>query len=157
MRAKVLFVDDERNVVVGLSQLLHRSEYAVSTATGPEEALALLQQEPADIVVSDHRMPAMTGLAFLGLVRARLPDAVRIILTGHAETDVAIRAIYEGEIYRFLIKPCARTELLVTLHLACEKLELERENRQLMAILRTCPELLERLRRGRARAGLDRS
>lgn len=156
MRTRVLFVDDERNVVEGLSQLLHRSDYAVATAPGPEQALALLQREPADIVVSDHRMPTMTGLAFLGLVRDRLPHTVRIILTGHAEADVAIRAINEGEIYRFLIKPCSRTELLVTLHLACEKLELERENRRLLSIVRAHPEALERYERERARAGPER-
>ncbi len=87
----------------------------------------------------------MTGLEFLGLVHDRHPEAARIMLTGQASSDTIIRAINEGEIYRFLTKPCDRTELLVTLHLACEKLELERRNRRLLALLRTRPELLARL------------
>jgi DNA-binding NtrC family response regulator len=151
MRATILFVDDEKNVLEGLREALWKSEYVVLTATSPEEALELVQRERPDVVVSDYLMPGMTGLAFLNLVRDRAPDTVRLILTGHADTGVAIRAINEGEIYRFLLKPCDRTELLVTLHLACEKLELERENRLLLSLLRTEPALLVRLAEERER------
>lgn len=152
MRATILFVDDEPNVLQGLREALWKTDYRILLASGPEEALEVLLREHVDVVVSDHLMPGMTGLALLGLVRDRAPDTVRIILTGHADTALAIRAINEGEIYRFLTKPCDRTELLVTLHLACEKLQLERENRLLLSLVRTDPQLLSRLDEAR-RAG----
>ena len=72
------------------------------------------------------------------------------MLSGHADAETVIRTINEGEVYRFLTKPCDRTELLVTLHLACEKLELERENRRLLALIRAQPELLVRVEGGKA-------
>jgi two-component system probable response regulator PhcQ len=145
MRATILAVDDEQNLLEGLRAALFRSDYQLKVAKSPEEALEILRREPIDIVISDHLMPGMTGLEFLGLVHDRHPDVVRIMLSGHADTATAIRAINEGEIYRFLTKPCDRSELLVTLHLACEKLGLERENRRLLAIVRSNPEFYARL------------
>lgn len=146
MRATVLLVDDEQPVLDALSQLLHKADYRLLTSSGPEAALEVLRRETVDIVVSDERMPGMSGLELLSLVHDRQPNAIRIILTGHADTDTAVRAINEGEIYRFLTKPCDRTELLVTLHLAREKLELERQNRELRALVETSPQLADRLR-----------
>lgn len=150
MRATVLIVDDEPNILEGLRQALRGSHYAVVTASGPVEALGVLQERKVDIVISDHLMPGMTGAQLLGLVHDRQPDAIRIMLSGHADAETVIRTINEGEVYRFLSKPCDRTELLVTLHLACEKLELERENRRLLALIRSQPELLARLEGARA-------
>jgi len=149
MRATVLVVDDEQDVLDGIRRALWRSDYAVETACGPEAAFDVLRQKTVDIVISDHLMPGMSGLEFLAIVRDRQPDTVRIMLTGHADTVSAIRAINEGELYRFLLKPCDRTELLVALHLACEKAELERENRRLLSLVRTDPELLARFERER--------
>ncbi|HYS79444.1 MAG TPA: response regulator [Anaeromyxobacteraceae bacterium] len=150
MRATVLIVDDEPNILEGLRQTLRQSRYEVVTANGPVEALVVLQERKVDVVISDHLMPGMTGIELLGLVHDRQPDAVRIMLSGHADAETVIRTINEGEVYRFLTKPCDRTELLVTLHLACEKLELERENRRLLALVRSDPELVARLERAGA-------
>ncbi len=104
-----------------------------------------MKVEPIDVVISDHLMPGMTGLEFLSLVRDRYPHAIRIMLTGHADTSTALKAINEGEIYRFLTKPCDPIELQIALHLACEKLQLERENRRLRAIVSTDPHLAAKL------------
>ena len=150
MRATVLIIDDEPNVLEGLRQALRKSPYSVVTANRPEEALGILLERKMDIVISDHLMPGMTGTELLGLVHDRQPDAIRIMLSGHADAETVIRTINEGEVYRFLTKPCDRTELLVTLHLACEKLELERENRRLLALIRSHPELLAHLEEARA-------
>jgi two-component system, probable response regulator PhcQ len=150
MRATVLIVDDEPNVLEGLRQALRKSPYEVVIASRPEEALGILIERKVDIVISDQLMPGMTGTELLGLVHDRQPDAVRIMLSGHADAETVIRTINEGEVYRFLTKPCDRAELLVTLHLACEKLELERENRRLLALIRSQPELLARLEGARA-------
>ena len=142
---RILVVDDEVSVREGLGRSLHGTGYEVIFADGPESALTILRDEPVDVVVSDHLMPGMTGLEFLKVVRDRHPDTVRIMLTGHADLETVVEAINQGEIYRFLHKPCDRTTLRVTLHLALEKLELERENRRLLALIRTQPELAQRI------------
>jgi len=146
-RATILFVDDDQGVRNALGRSLRRSGYEFLLAEGPRAALDLLRQTRVDIIISDHLMPGMTGLEFLRLARDRCPDAVRIMLTGHANLETAIAAINEGEIYRFLTKPWDELELKVTLHLACEKLELERENRRLLAALRSHEELVARIAR----------
>jgi len=142
---RVLFVDDDEDLRDALALSLHKAGYELEFAAGPPEALEILATRPVDVVISDHLMPGMTGLAFLNLVHDRFPDTIRIMLTGHAETEMAINAINQGELYRFLTKPCDPIELKVTLHLACEKLELERENRRLLALVRSQPELAARL------------
>jgi DNA-binding NtrC family response regulator len=144
-RASILVVDDDDNARHGLGLALRSGGYRVSFAASAESALEFLRVEPVDVVISDHCMPGMSGLEFLKLVRDRHPDTVRIMLTGHADMDMAIKAINQGEIYRFLTKPCDRVELQVTLHLACEKLQLERENRRLLAVIRATPELSSRV------------
>lgn len=145
--ATVLFVDDDENVREGLRLSLRTADYDLRFAGGAEDALEQLRREPIDIVVSDHAMPGVTGLEFLKLVQLRHPETVRIMLTGHADLSVAIDAINHGEIYRFLTKPCDPVELRVTLHLARERLELERENRRMLTLIRTSPELVAQLER----------
>jgi DNA-binding NtrC family response regulator len=155
VHATVLIVDDDPDAREGLALALHGCGYRLLFADRPSDALATMRERPVDIVVSDHLMPEMTGLEFLAVVHDRHPDTVRIMLTGHADTTTAVDAINRGEIYRFLEKPCVWSELRVTLHLARERLELERENRRLLALVRTSPELvrtLEQERRRRERA-----
>ncbi|MFN7134076.1 MAG: response regulator [Myxococcales bacterium] len=132
----ILIVDDEENVRNALKRALRREEYQILTAAGPDEGLELLKAHPVDVVLSDHLMPRMTGLQFLTLVRDRHPDVARLMLTGHADMETAIRAINDGQIYRFLQKPWDDVELKVVLHLAFEHVELERENRRLLAMVR---------------------
>ena len=144
---RMLIVDDEENVTNALRRSLRREGYDIQVATRPADALALLRQAPVDLVLSDHLMPEMTGLEFLKLVRDRHPDCVRLMLTGHADMQTAIDAINHGEIYRFLTKPWDDTEIKVTLHLAFEQLDLERENRRLLATVRRQQGLLEKIER----------
>jgi DNA-binding NtrC family response regulator len=150
--AVVLLVDDEALVRAGLARALHDQRYRILEARSPAEALELLEREPVDVIVSDHLMPGMTGLEFLKVVRDRFPDTARIMLTGQADMDVAVRAIEEGEIYRYLAKPCDRTELQVTVHLALEQLLLTREHRRLLEVVSARPELVEALEAARRRA-----
>lgn len=133
---RILVVDDEENVAKALLRTLKRDGHEVMTANAPSQALELLKHHQFDLILSDHLMPEMTGLEFLKLARDRQPDAVRMMLTGHADMETAIKAINHGEIYRFLTKPWDDTELKVTLFLAFEKLDLERQNRQLLATVR---------------------
>lgn len=150
--ATILIVDDEESVRSGLARSLHCPEYRLLFASSPSEALAILAAEAVDVVISDHMMPGMTGLEFLRRVRDEYPDTSRIMLTGHPDIEIATRAIREGEIYRFLAKPCDRTELQVTVHLAVEQLELTREHRRLLEFVGTRPELAEMLERAKRRA-----
>lgn len=116
---EVLLVDDEQHVLDGL--LLHlRKKYAGTTCTSPEDAVALLEAEPGRfaVVVSDMRMPGMDGATFLAHAHRVAPDATRMLLTGHAEMDAAIAAVNDGQIFRFMTKPCPASVLLPALEAA---------------------------------------
>lgn len=133
---RILLLDDEENVRRALARTLMREGYEVVSVADAEEALAALKAQSFDLVLSDHLMPKMTGLEFLKIVRDRHPDCMRIMLTGHADMQTAIDAINHGEIYRFLTKPWDNTELSTTLFFALQQLDLERQNRRLLAIAR---------------------
>ena len=107
----VLFVDDEINILKAIQRLLRHEDMNVLCASGGSEALALLEQDPAQVVVTDQRMPDMCGVDLLSAVRERWPDVVRIMLTGYTEMDIAVEAINRGEIYRLITKPWQDDEL----------------------------------------------
>ena len=108
----VLCVDDEPQVLESLKLNLRRL-YTVSTAASGAEALALLDQaRDVAVIVSDMRMPSMNGAAFLAQARHKAPDAVRLLLTGQSDIESAIAAVNDGQVFRFLSKPCAPTVLL---------------------------------------------
>lgn len=144
---RIMVVDDDESVRLALARTLTPMGYKVITAGGGQEALGLLHVQSVDLVISDYLMPEMTGLELMQRLRDRFPEVMRIILTAHAETDVAIQAINSGEIYRFLTKPWDSAELSVLLHIAFEQLELERENRRLLSMVRYQSSLLRNLRR----------
>src|SRR5262249_28179570 len=111
-RPGVLCVDDEPQVLEGL-ELHLRSRYRVTTATSGKQALEILASgKPFAVVISDMRMPEMDGATFLGLVRQGAPDSWRVLLTGHSDLDSAVAAVNEGQIFRFLLKPCPPATLL---------------------------------------------
>lgn len=146
-RRKILLVDDEDYVRKALRRALRREPYDIEEADGPRAALALLERQAFDVIVADHLMPEMTGLQLFGVARGRWPDTIRIILTGHADMQTAIDAINQGEIYRFLTKPWDDVELKITLYNACERLDLERENRKLVGMVRRQAEVLDQIER----------
>lgn len=114
-RPKVLCVDDEPNVLEGLKLHLRR-HYEVQTASGGQMALELLEREgPFVVVLSDMRMPGMDGATLLGQIRRRSPDTTRMLLTGQTDLDSAIAAVNEGQLFRFLTKPCPPPALLQAL------------------------------------------
>jgi len=111
-KPKVLCVDDEIQVLESLSLLLER-RYDLTIATHAPSALELLQRSPGfAVILSDMRMPEMDGATFLAHARKVAPDAVRMLLTGYSDVDSAISAVNEGQIFRFLTKPCAPPVLL---------------------------------------------
>jgi response regulator RpfG family c-di-GMP phosphodiesterase len=110
---RVLCVDDEPHILEGLRDSLRRS-FDVRLATSGAEGLALLEQEPDAyaVVVSDMRMPVMNGAAFLSQAKRVAPNTVRLLLTGYSDVDAAIKAVNDGQLFRFLTKPCPPDELL---------------------------------------------
>ena len=111
-RARLLCVDDDPHALAALSRVL-RSHYDVTTSTSALAALAQLEGgESFHVVVSDLRMPEMDGVAFLGRVRLLAPDTARVLLTGNADLSGAIAAVNEGQVFRFLVKPCEADALL---------------------------------------------
>jgi DNA-binding NtrC family response regulator len=142
---RILIVDDEINICNALRRSLRKEGYEITVANEPAEGLKILAQQKIDVVLSDHLMPNMTGLEFLTVVRDRHPDSLRILLTGHADMETAIRSINDGNVYRFLTKPWDDVELKVTLYLAFEHLDLEREHRRLLATVRRQADLLNDL------------
>lgn len=141
----VLFVDDEPHVVAGLRDALRKQPFTILTATSGAEALQTLVDTHVDVVVSDEQMPQMTGAEFLGIVRRKYPYTVRIVLTGHASLDAAIRAINEGEVYRFLTKPCNPVDLAFTIRQGLQLRDLSRESSRLLSKVRHQKVLLREL------------
>jgi len=120
----ILCVDDEPRVLDGLKLTLRRG-FNVATATSGAEGLAVLQQmDGAAVVISDMRMPGMSGAAFLAKVRTLWPDSTRLLLTGEPGRDAAIAAVNEGQIFRFLTKPCAPEKLTAAVEAAVRQHQL---------------------------------
>ena len=145
MSHKVLFVDDEPRVTKGLKHALFEEDYEILTATSGPEALEILRREPVDIVVSDEKMPGMSGTLLLSVIRRDYPDTVRIMLTGQASLDIAVQAINKGEIYRFLKKPCNGADLAITVRQALQQRELLKESRKLLKMNRKQSELIKKM------------
>lgn len=107
MADAILCVDDDANILEGYRRQL-RKEFTLDTAVGPDEGLrTIAERGPFAVVVSDLRMPGMDGIQFLSRVREQAPDTVRMLLTGYADLQASIDAINQGQIFRFLSKPCS--------------------------------------------------
>lgn len=134
---KVLFVDDEWEVVQGLRRAFLQYPYQVAATTSPELALQMFRDEPFDVIVADELMPNMRGSELLSRIAREFPATRRILLTGHATPEAAARAVNDASVVRLLLKPCPMEKL----HEAIE------------TSLRTTP-FASRLRRNRRRAFL---
>jgi response regulator RpfG family c-di-GMP phosphodiesterase len=130
---RILIVDDEEIVLVGLRETLARQGYRITTQSSATEALGILANEQFSAIISDHQMPGMTGLEFLSRAKEVQPDTTRILITAVLNLDTVIDAINKGEIFRFIVKPWLREELLVTVKNAVQRCELLRSNRALQA------------------------
>lgn len=132
MSDSILFVDDDPNILEGFRRGL-RKLYTVETALGGEQGLETLSaQGPFAVVVSDQRMPGMDGVQFLTRVRTQSPDSIRIMLTGQADLEDAIGAVNQGNIFRFLTKPCENDLLARTLDAALKQYHLVIAERELL-------------------------
>lgn len=122
----ILYVDDEENNLFSFKAAF-RIKYQVFTAISGQEALKLLEDRPVNIIISDQRMPNMTGVEFLEKVIEKFPDPVRILLTGYADMGAVVDAVNKGKIFHYLTKPWNEEELDITINRAYESyLEKER-------------------------------
>lgn len=113
----ILYVDDEENNLISFKATF-RIKYKVLTAIGGEEAMKVLEQNKVDIIITDQRMPSMTGVEFLEKVLVKFPDTMRILLTGYTDMAAVVDAINKGKIFHYLTKPWDETELEMTIQRA---------------------------------------
>lgn len=137
MNNLVMLVDDEAHVLSALTRALIDDPFEIITASSGSQALELMEGKTIKAIVSDERMVGMQGSELLAEVKRRSPETVRILLTGHATLDAAMRAVNVGEIYRFFLKPWDDTQLRFALLSAIEKYDLEDENRRLLATVKS--------------------
>ena len=132
MNPKILFVDDDVNLLASFKRNL-RQKFDLETAVGGEEGLARVKAVgPFAVVVSDRQMPGMDGIQFLSTVRQQAPDTVRIMLTGNVDLEHAVRVVNEGNIFRFLIKPCPMDILSHTVNDAVAQYHLVTAEKELL-------------------------
>lgn len=110
MKYKLLYIDDEEDNLIVFSSAFRR-DFDVMTCTSGAEALALLENNRFDLVVSDQRMPNMTGAQVFARINQQDPDAVKILLTGYSDTAALIDAVNEGKIYHYCTKPWTKDQL----------------------------------------------
>src|SRR5580692_8665838 len=129
----ILIVDDEEIVLVALRDTLLREGYNVVASPHAVHALSILKEQTFSVVITDQQMPLVTGLEFLAQVKQIQPNATRILITAVLSLSTVIDAINKGEIYRFVVKPWLREELLATVKNAVQRFELICHNAQLHA------------------------
>ncbi len=131
----LLLLDDEPNILSSLKRLLRGEGYTLLAYTDPHEALDALKTQAVDVILSDQRMPAMSGVEFLRRARELRPDTVRIALSGYTELQFITDAINDGAIYKFLTKPWDDEQLRGHIAAAFRSKEIADENRQLTEAL----------------------
>lgn len=128
---RLLLVDDEPNILASLRRIFQRENYELLFAQSGSEALAIIEKQPVELIMTDFMMPGMNGSELLQEVRARWPQTIRIMLTGHANTDAVMGSVREGAVYRFILKPWNDEDIRLTVALALEQYELIQRNRAL--------------------------
>ena len=132
----VLFVDDEVNILKALQRLLRSEPVEVLTANRPSEAFELIERYQPQVIVSDQRMPEMSGVDFLSSVRDQNADIIRMMMTGFTDMTIAVEAINRGEIFRLITKPWNDEELKATLRQAFDHFDLKAEIKRLNQVTR---------------------
>lgn len=131
MERTILLVDDEANILSALTRLLRPAGYTILRAGSGKEGLELLAQHEVGVIVSDQRMPEMTGVEFLRKAHELYPDTVRIVLSGYTDLNSVTDAINHGAIYKFLTKPWEDNLLRANIEEAFQRHEMRRENNRL--------------------------
>ncbi|MDX5426468.1 MAG: response regulator [Bacteroidota bacterium] len=145
-KIRVLYVDDEPNNLQSFKANFRR-DYKVFIAESGKEGLEILDKEKVEIILTDQRMPEMTGIEFLVKVREKYPDPMRLLITGYADINAVIDAINKGQVFYYLTKPWNEDEVRIAIKNAYEVYTLRKENRELLEKLERANEQLEFLLR----------
>ena len=145
MERLLLLVDDEENITSSLTRLLRRDGYTIYRASSGEEGLALLKQHQFGVIISDQRMPGMTGTEFLSQVKELYPETVRVVLSGYTEFNSITDAINRGAVYKFLTKPWEDDLLRAHIQEAFQRYEMKMENARLDRELQQANDQLKRI------------
>ena len=127
MKHTLLFIDDETDNLDALERVFRKKYNVIKCSSGPEALKILKEQENIPVIISDQRMPEMTGVEFLEKSMKTHPHSIRILLTGYTDLDSVISAINSGQVYRYITKPWDTRDLQITVDQAVEKYELESE------------------------------
>ena len=127
----VLFVDDEENILHSLKRLLRKEGYRMLTATSGTDGLKILKENDVHLVVTDQRMPEMSGTEFLAKVKENYPEVLRIVLTGYTDVDSITESINKGHVYKFMLKPWNDQNVKLEIKQALEQYDLMQMNKTL--------------------------
>lgn len=139
----ILYVDDEEHNLTAFRATFRRN-YTVHTALSAADGAAILREHPIEVIITDQRMPGVTGVQFLEQILADHPEPIRMVLTGFADIEAIIDAINKGEVYRYITKPWEEGDLKMIIDSAVETFRLRAENKRLMEHLARYNEELER-------------
>ncbi len=145
-KINILYVDDELNNLVSFKALF-RIKYNIYTAISGEEAIKILHNKEINLIITDQRMPQMTGVEFLESILDEFPDPIRILLTGYTDMGAVIDAINKGKIFHYLTKPWNEDELEMTINRAYEVYKQKMEEKEMNYKLSLSNEQLEFLLR----------
>lgn len=135
MERTLLIVDDEENILGALMRLFRRDGYHILTARSAQDGLTMLAENNVNVIITDQRMPKMTGSEFLSQVKELYPETIRIVLSGYTELKSITDAINRGAIYKFFTKPWDKHLLRANIEEAFQQYELRSENRRLTSEL----------------------
>jgi adenylate cyclase len=130
-KANILYVDDEANNLISFTAAFRR-DYNIFTALSAREAVDILKRENIQLIVTDQRMPEMTGIQFLEAIIPEYPNAIRMILTGFSDVEAIIKAINTGRVYRYITKPWNEADLRTIIESGLALYQLEKRNRELI-------------------------
>ena len=134
VKYQVLCVDDEQNILRAIKRALFSLDVDLTLVDSGEKALAVMKEKTIHVVISDMKMPGMTGAELLEQVAAHYPDTFRVVLTGFADIDATIKAVNQGRIHRYLQKPWDNQELINTIEEGLERIKLKDENARLQKL-----------------------
>ena len=144
-RHSILIVDDEKNVLNAIQRCLRREAYTIYTAESGPKALGIINARDISLVISDYQMPNVNGLEFLKQIKTKHPHVLTIMLTGQAEMAVAVQAINEAGVYKFILKPWCDEDLRITIRRALESIELTTERYRLLQKVKSRDAILKDL------------
>ncbi len=147
-KIRMLYVDDEVHNLTSFKATF-RKDFEVHIADNGAEGLKIVEENDLHIILTDQRMPNMTGIEFLEQVQLIKPEPIRILITGYTDINAVVDAINKGQVYRYLTKPWNEGDLKATMHTAHEVFRLRRDNKELLEKLATSNDQLEFLLRQR--------